>query len=259
MLIVYKGILYKKLYEEIKMEYKNILMALFIGVAIISLSLVGLYMSENNKLVDDISNLEMAIPAMEDKIIELIASNEGLESSNILITEKNKELQSDINFLQSELENVELNIEDTLTEDPSLDLLLEHIYDNNGNIDYLVEDLDDDELDLIVERIDFINKIKSDSVDFIKKELFDEVDKMEIILADNSTYEFDEDDLERLKINDDDDEILIQDIDFEDGDAEVLVSGSFEDDDDLKFRYEVIISFRDAEVDDFDDIEIVFA
>lgn len=139
----------------------------------------------------------------------------------------------------------------------NLAIVLEHIYDNEGQIEYLLDDLDDDELDLIVERVAFINEIKAFAINAVESELFDEIDGEEIVLGDNSTYEFDEDDLSHLDIDDDMDELIIEDIDFEDGDAEILVSFDFEDEDELEFEGTCIVKFKDGEFDELQDIEIV--
>lgn len=137
----------------------------------------------------------------------------------------------------------------------NLDTVLEHIYDNDGSVSYLTEDLDDDELDQIVDRVAFINEIKSLAVAEIKAEAADELDKVVYTFADNSTIEFDEDDIERIRVQDDDDEVVIDDVDFEDSDAEVKVTVNFEQDD-VKFQADFMVEFKDGEVDDLDLLEI---
>jgi hypothetical protein len=128
----------------------------------------------------------------------------------------------------------------------NLKLVLEHIYDNNGNINYITDDLEDDELNSIVERIVFVNELKSLAVNAIQKDLFDEVDKMIV----NGTT-LDEDDLKSLKINDEADEIEIDEIDFEDKDAELILTGTFRQDDE-KFDFEAKVIFREGEYDELD-------
>jgi len=157
-------------------------------------------------------------------------------------------------------ETVEVPVEvevptEVFVDNGNLNLLLEHIYDNDGKINYLLDDLDDDELDLIVDRVVFINDIKSLAVQEIKSEIADEVDKMVITLSDNSTITLDEDDVERIRVDDDADEILVDDIDFEDKDADLKVTGTFEQDD-VKFNYEAIVEFKDGEVDDISHVEV---
>jgi len=137
----------------------------------------------------------------------------------------------------------------------NLELVLEHVYDNDGQVEYLLEDLDDDELDLVVERIAFINEIKNLAAAEVKAEAADELDKEIYTYADNSTIKFDEDDIDRVRVQDDDDELIIEDVDFEDYDAEVKVTVKFEHDDE-KFEADFMVDFRDGEVDDLDLLEI---
>jgi len=137
----------------------------------------------------------------------------------------------------------------------NLDFVLEHIYDNDGQVNYLLEDLDDDELDLIVERIIFINDIKFIAGEYVATELADELDNLEFTLADGTIVTFDEDDIERVKVYDDDDELIIDYVDFEDSDAKVLVTARFEQDD-IDYEVDFEVEFRDGEVDDIDVLEI---
>lgn len=132
----------------------------------------------------------------------------------------------------------------------NLDSVLDHIYDNNGNIEYIVEDLDDDELDKIVDRVVFVNEAKKLAVDAIEADLFDELDG-EVF----DEVEFDEDDMERLRIDDDADEISVNDVDFEDRDIELTVTGSFEQDD-VKYDYEALVKLKDGEYDEIESIEV---
>lgn len=132
----------------------------------------------------------------------------------------------------------------------NLDDVLNHIYDNDGNVQYLTNDLDDDEVDQIVDRIVFINEVKNLAVDAVKKDLFDELDGETF-----NSVEFDEDDMERLRVDNDDDELVICDVDFEDKDAEVKVTGTFEQDD-VKYHYTAIVEFKDGEYDEIKSIEI---
>lgn len=125
----------------------------------------------------------------------------------------------------------------------SLRLVLDEIFDNNGNVEYLVEDLDDDELDQIVSRINFANDIKAISVEEIKRDGIDELDK-EII----GLVTLDEDDIERFKIYDDDDEVELDDINYEDRDADVYIDARFEQDD-VKYVATFKVIIKDGEVD----------
>lgn len=125
-----------------------------------------------------------------------------------------------------------------------LDLVLKHIYDNEGKIEYIVDDLDDDELSEITDRIVFVNEIKKLAVDAVKDELADELDRKKF----NET-EFDEDDIEKLRIDSDDDEVEVLEADFEDKDADVKVTGTFEHED-VKYNFEAIVEFKDDQYDE---------
>ena len=161
--------------------------------------------------------------------------------------------QADLLFEQAreitELENREPEvITETVTntetvevevDNGNLDMVLEHIFDNDGDIEYLTYDLDDDEVDEIVDRIQFVNDAKQTAMDAVRDELFDELE---------DEYEFDEDDLRRLKINNDDDDLIVGDVDFEDSDVEIFVSGTFRDDSD-RYYFEAKVEIEDGEFD----------
>lgn len=132
----------------------------------------------------------------------------------------------------------------------NLDLVLDHIYDNDGVIEYLTDDLDDDEVNQIVDRIVFINDIKSLAVAEVEKEFLDLIDKEEFEFN-NETIKFDEDDVERVRVRDDADQLIIDSVDFEDSDAEVLVEVRFEQDD-VKYIAKCVVEFKDGLVEDLD-------
>jgi len=152
---------------------------------------------------------------------------------------------------------VELEVEKEVlveVDNENLDLVLEHVYDNNGNVEYLLDDLDDDEVDQVVDRIVFVNDIKALAVAEADKEIADLLDKEEYVFN-NETIKFDEDDVERVRVQDDDDEVIVSDADFEDGDADVAVEVRFEQDD-LKYVALVKVEIKDSEVDDIDLISV---
>jgi len=128
----------------------------------------------------------------------------------------------------------------------NMDSVLEYAYENEGNMSLVIDDLDDDELDLIVDRIAFINEIKQLAIDEVKAEGIDELDK-EITEVNNITI--DEDDIDRFRIYDDADEIEVDAIDFEDGDADVSVDVRFEQDD-VRYYAKFLVEFKDGKVDD---------
>ena len=139
----------------------------------------------------------------------------------------------------------------------NLDVVLQHIYDNEGSAEYLTEDLDDDEISSIVNRIEFINIIKSEAVSFIKSDLFDELDKFDVIYNNgttNLTIALDEDEMKRLKIDDRDYELIVNVEDFEDGEAIVTVTGTFEQDlnsTSIKYSFVADVEIDEGEADGF--------
>lgn len=122
--------------------------------------------------------------------------------------------------------------------------VLQHIYDNKGSIEYLTEDLKDSEVAQIADRVVLVNDFKAMAVDAVKADLTDLVDKE--VVADVT---IDDRDVERVRIQDDADEVVVESIDFEDKDAELLVSGTFEHED-VKYAFTVAVEFKDGEVDD---------
>lgn len=134
----------------------------------------------------------------------------------------------------------------------NLDLVLDHLYDNNGEVSYLTNDLKDDEVEQIVDRVVFINDVKALAADYVKDEGIDELDK-EVV----DGVELDDRDVERFKVYDDAEDIVIDDVDFEDSDADVLVKARFEQDD-VDYIAWFKVEFRDGEIDDFviDSVEV---
>jgi len=136
----------------------------------------------------------------------------------------------------------------------NLAMVLDHIYDNNGDIEYITDDLDDDEVNMIVDRVMFVDESKALSVDAVKNEFLNLIDKEDF----NGTNKFfDEDDVERVRVQGDADEVIVSDIDWDDSDAEVLVEARFEQDD-VKYKAFVLVDIKDGEVDDLnvDSIEL---
>lgn len=128
--------------------------------------------------------------------------------------------------------------------------VLDHIYDNDGNIEYILDDLDEDEVNQIADRVVLVNEFKTLAIKAVEEELVDELDKIEV-----GVVTLDEDDIERVRIDDDLDEIVIDDIDFEDKDATVIVTGTFEQDD-VKYEYSVDVVFKDGTFDEIENIQV---
>lgn len=132
----------------------------------------------------------------------------------------------------------------------NLEMVLDNLYDNSvedgeSYLDLLTEDLDDDEVNQIVDRIVFINEAKILAASAVDK--LDIADELED--SDYNTFNLDEDDIERIRVQDDADEISISDIDFDDKDAIATVKVEFEQDD-KDYVAEFEVEFRDGEVDD---------
>ena len=133
----------------------------------------------------------------------------------------------------------------------NLEVVLNEIFDNNGKVQYLTSDLDDDEVSQIADRVIFINELKALAVAEAEAEIADLVDK-EVVNGE----EIDEDDVERVRIDDDADEVVVDEIDYDDGDATLLVTGEFEHDD-VDYDFEVEVTFKDGLVDDIELISVV--
>ena len=170
---------------------------------------------------------------------------------------------SAVNTLNLQVEDLQTQIDNAALVEPeavevdneNLELVLEHIYDNEGDIAYLTEDLDDDEVEEIVDRIVFVNELKSKAVDAVRDNLFDEIDRRWVY----DGVELDEDLMERLKIDDRDYEIKVKVSDWEDKEAEVTVTGTFEqeiDGEDVKFKFTAKLDFDNGEFDDFESVKI---
>ena len=133
--------------------------------------------------------------------------------------------------------------------EPADKQILDFIYNEDGNINFILEDLDDDELEQIPVRIEMINAWKLAGINYIEAEVADELDKEIYTFEDESTLEFDEDDIEKIRIKDDMDDILVDEIDFEDKDAILVYTVKWEQDD-YKFIGEVEIEIDDNEIDE---------
>ena len=118
------------------------------------------------------------------------------------------------------------------------------IIDNKGDVSFCTNELDDDEAALVGDCLVLTNDFKEIAMQEAKKEIADLVDK-EVV----SGVTLDEDDVERIRLNDDLDEVTVTSLDFEDKDANVVVSGTFEHDD-VKYDFEVEVEFKDGEVED---------
>jgi hypothetical protein len=145
---------------------------------------------------------------------------------------------------------------EVLVDNEKLNEFVEYCYESN--CETLFDGLDDDEYMEGVDRMVFEKAAKQLAADSVDLELFDELDNEDLVMADNSTFEFDEDDMERLRVDDDLDELIVDDIDYDDFDADIKVTGSFEQDDE-EFDFEALVRIKDGEFDKLKDIIVLEA
>lgn len=207
-------------YEGDKMDKIKALKAVAIGLGGLAIGAAGATVLVEPQIKE--------VPVIEEKVVFV---------DKPVVTEKIVEVEKQIEV------PVEV-VTEVLVDNGNLDKVLDHIYDNDGQVEYLLEDLDDDELDLIVDRIQFVNEVKALAVKEAIKEGIDELDKEEI-----GAVTLDEDDIDRFRVYDDDEDIELTDIDFEDKDATVLVKAKFEQDD-VKYVAYFEVEVKDGEVDD---------
>jgi hypothetical protein len=134
----------------------------------------------------------------------------------------------------------------------NLNEVLEHVYDNHGNVRYIVADLDDNELDMIVDRVVLSNEFKKFAVDAVNAELISELHKEFF-----DGVQFDRDDIEYVRVDSDEDEVSFVNIDFEDEDARVKVTGRF-DHDDVKYKFSAYVDFKYGEYDEIDYVSVSY-
>lgn len=132
----------------------------------------------------------------------------------------------------------------------NLDVVLNELHDNNGRVQYLVEDLEEDEIDQIVDRIFFVSEIKKLAADHVEQEIADLVDK-EIV----NGNKLDEDDVKYIRVDNDEDEIVVDEIEFEDQDAELLLTGEFEHED-VEYDFEVLVEFKEGKIHNFEIVSL---
>jgi len=225
------------------METKKILKvagAIGAGIVLIGAGALGTGIVKNDTIQDQagqISQLQLNNSNLVENIVDLNNAEPVIEYK----TE-----------VETVYENVTVEVE---VDNGNLDLVLNEIYDNKGIVEYLTEDLDEDELDQVVDRIVFVNEIKELALAEVKAEFKDLMDKEDYVFnagtVNETSVEFDEDDVERVRIQGDADEVKTEDVDYEDKDGDVLVDVKFEQDD-VKYLAKVIVEIKDGEVEDLD-------
>jgi hypothetical protein len=166
------------------------------------------------------------------------------EDDSNIVKKYDKKLQE----LENELKGINRKVEvekEVLVDNENLSLVYKYVVDQEGDLTELdISEIDDNGVNELVNQIVFVNDIKSIAAQEVRAEIADLVDK-EVV----DSVSLDEDDVERVRVDDDFDEILVDDIDFEDKDASLLVSGSFEHDD-IDYVFEVEVEFKDGALDD---------
>ena len=141
--------------------------------------------------------------------------------------------------------------EEVLVDNGNLGLVLEYIDENiyKDKVDFSTLDLGDDEIELLVDRIVFTNEIKAKAIAEVKAKAFSELNHEYV-----NTTKLHVEDLERLKVQDDYSDVIVSDLDFEDGDANVFVTVKFEQDD-IKYEADFNVEFEDGEIEDLNLLE----
>lgn len=144
-----------------------------------------------------------------------------------------------------QIQTIEKNITvEVPVDNKNLKQVLEFLHDEKGNVTYVTKDLDKGELDKVVDRIIFLNDVKARSEAFIRGNAADELHR-ELI---NGTR-LDRNDIKRVRVKDDLGDVKVLDQDFDNQDAEVLVSATFTQGSvDYEGSFKVI--FKDDKLDD---------
>lgn len=131
------------------------------------------------------------------------------------------------------------------------DDVLEFLIDQNGDLRELdIDEIEDRGFDELINQVAFIRESKLMAANFVDKELADELDRRKV-----GGVILDEDDIERVRVQDDLDELLIDDIDFEDMDADVTVFATFEHDD-VEYEAEFLVEIKDGSIDDLEVVDV---
>jgi hypothetical protein len=128
-----------------------------------------------------------------------------------------------------------------------LDDVLEAIYAADGDLEFVTDDLKESEIAEIADRLVFEMDAKTIAAEAVRAKAVDTLHKEEL-----GSVKFDEDDIVRIRVQNDRGEIEVLDRDFEDGDAEVKVTAFFEQDD-IKYAADFLVLIKEGK---FDDIEV---
>jgi len=226
--------------EKISTKSKVAATAVVIGSLLVG-ALGGAFVADDSSQVQD---LEIAVEVAQNAALN---ANAELEAYEPVIETRivNQTVEVEVEVVNPVNE---LLLNQTIDLENSIDLITEEIFDNKGKVQYLTLGLDDDELDQIIDRIVFIQDIKALAVNEVKSEFKDLMDKEDQGFG---VKFFDEDEIERVSVQDESDEVETDDVDYDDKDADVIVEVNFEQDD-VKYVATVIVEIKDNEVEDID-------
>lgn len=182
---------------------------------------------------DDVALLNQKVADLNQNISSL--DSQIVDKDNLIAELEAVEPVVEIEYKENPINQELLDSFDFLAEFPELS-------------EAILDDLDDDEGELIPARIALLKDVHAKFVDYIKEELADELDKEEFY---NVT--FDEDDVEKIKVYDDLEDIeSFEANDWKEKDFDIALKVKVEhDDEDYKF---IVSANYDA--DEFEDFEI---
>ena len=122
--------------------------------------------------------------------------------------------------------------------------VLDVLYDADGEAEFLLDDIEEDDIAEVADRAVFELDAMMLAEQAVREQAVDLLHKEELGLV-----KFDEDDIERVKLQDERGEIEVLDRDYDDLDAEVKVTVHFEQDD-VKYGADFLVLIKEGEVDD---------
>jgi hypothetical protein len=124
----------------------------------------------------------------------------------------------------------------------NLQVLLDEMVERDGEMSWLTDGIDEDETELLVERLLMSHEWDRKALSAVQSELADELDKIEV-----DGTEMDEDEIRSIRINLED--VTLENIDWDDQDADVMVPFTLRQDDE-KFEGVAIVEIREGKVDE---------
>ncbi len=182
-------------------------------------------------------DLSEALKASETKVIELetriaiiseISTNDGIDNESA-----------------EEIKALELALAEEKTK---ISMMNEYIDEMEGDLADVYDEADSE--DEQVEIIAFDLENRKMAIDAVKDELFEELDNVVV-----DGISLDEDDMKRLKLDDDFEDINMTSIDYADLEVTYAITGTFEQDND-KFDFVIEVSMEENEFDDLDIINV---